>query len=188
MIIPADAIDAYLGAKDGNRPHLMAQAFAPEAVLTMLVKPDSIAFPPLTEGRAAIAEVLVRRFGQVYDNVYTICLAAPPRQPMAAFSCDWLVAMTEKSSGAVRVGCGRYDWRFATASGLVERLCITIEAMQTLEPAALDGVMRWIAALPYPWCGAGEALAGAAGIDGIGAVTAYLGHDEVLIARGQVTC
>jgi hypothetical protein len=174
MIIPADAIDAYLGAKDGNRPHLMAYAFAPDATLSMLVKADGMAFPPLSQGRAAIADVLVRRFGQVYDNVYTICLAPPPLRPVAAFSCDWLVAMTEKASGTVRVGCGRYDWQFAPASGLAERLCISIEAMQTLAPEALDGVMRWIAALSYPWCGAGEAVAGAAGVDGIEAVKVYL--------------
>ena len=45
MATAADHIATYIRAKDENRPHLMASAFAPGAQLTMDVKPDAISFP-----------------------------------------------------------------------------------------------------------------------------------------------
>ena len=61
--------------QDENRPHRMAAAFAADAQLRMTVKTEAIAFPAATEGPAQISDVLVRRFGQRYDNVYTFCRA-----------------------------------------------------------------------------------------------------------------
>lgn len=176
MRTPADSIVAYLRAKDGNRPHLMAQAFTEAASLAMTVSAGAISFPPAANGRDAIAEILVRRFGQTYENVYTLCLAPPPRDEANAFSCDWLVAMTEKESRAVRVGCGRYDWRFALDSRLVDRLSITIEAMQTLPPGDVDDVMNWVCALPYPWCPAALALRDAPDLRDLAVVLDHLGR------------
>ncbi|MBV1789053.1 hypothetical protein KQ940_13425 [Marinobacterium sp. D7] len=170
MPTPADAITAYLHAKDGNRPHLMQRAFSADAKLEMQVNTGSISFPPLSEGRGAISEVLVRRFGQTYENVYTFCLAEPPAADAAEFACDWLVVMTEKESRAVRVGCGRYDWCFSAESGLVEQLRITIDVMQTLSPEFSDSLTSWASALPYPWCSAEMAKAAAPELDGLGAV------------------
>lgn len=79
MRTPAAVIHAYLRAKDGNRPYLMAKAFSPHALLSMQMRTSAIAFPPLSQGREAITNVLVRRFGECYDNVYTFCLAPPPQ-------------------------------------------------------------------------------------------------------------
>jgi len=157
---PADAISAYLRAKDGNRPHLLAHAFAEHAVLTMDVRTGTIAFPPVSRGRDAIADVLVRRFTQAYENVYTLCLGPAPMHFVNVFRCDWLVAMTEKEGRGVRVGCGRYDWRFAPVSGLVDSLMITIEVMQALPADAQADVMAWVANLPSRWCSAQFALQG----------------------------
>lgn len=175
MKTPADTITAYLRAKDGNRPHLLAQAFTEDATLTMDVRTGSIAFPPVSQGREAIAEVLVRRFNQTYENVYTLCLVPPPGLPADTLRCDWLVAMTEKDSRAVRVGCGCYDWHFAPASPLADRLLITIEAMQSLPAQELDGVMHWVSRLPYPWCSPQAALQDAP--DSVGPVLSYLGRE-----------
>ena len=177
MTTPADAIAAYLRAKDGNRPHLLAQAFTEDATLTMDVRTGSIAFPPVSAGREAIAEVLVRRFAQTYENVYTVCLASPPQRPTDTFRCDWLVAMTEKDSRAVRVGCGRYDWHFAPASQLADRLLITIEAMQSLPAQELDGVMHWVSGLAYPWCSLQAAVQDAPAC--VSPVLGYLGREAV---------
>lgn len=174
MRTPADSILAYLRAKDGNRPHLMAQAFTEDASLAMLVNTGAISFPPLSCGREAIAEVLVRRFSLTYENVYTFCLAAPPGERDTRFACDWLVAMTEKESGAVRVGCGRYDWCFAPKSHLAERLAITIESMQSLSPRNMDAVMGWVSALPYPWCAPEQAMNGAPAISELDPVFDYI--------------
>jgi hypothetical protein len=172
-------IQAYLRAKDGNRPHLMAKAVSRDATLSMQVHTSAIAFPPLSRGREAITEVLVRRFGQSYDNVYTFCLTPPPPPAAAEFSCNWLVAMTDKASGEVRVGCGRYDWRFAAATGLAERLDIVVEVMAVLPPAETQRVLDWVSMLNYPWCSTAEAIAGAA-IAGVAPVVAWLVFNDFI--------
>lgn len=155
---PSQSILAYLRAKDGNRPHILAQAFTHDASLVMDVKTETISFPPVSSGRAAIAEVLVRQFARTYENVYTLCLCVPPTSEERAFACDWLVVMSCKDAGTVRVGCGRYDWDFAPDSRLVERLKITIQTMQSLPPHTLDCMMAWVGKLPYPWCPADLAM------------------------------
>jgi hypothetical protein len=81
----------------------MTLAFTEAAVLEMVVKIESIAFPPISKGLAAISDVLVRRFAQTYENVHTFCLVVPPLGDDASFSCSWLVGMSEKESRMVRV-------------------------------------------------------------------------------------
>ncbi len=159
MLIEPHAIETYIHAKDENRPHLMRRAFSESAVLEMHVKTGTISFPPRSHGVGEITRVLVRDFGQAYENVYTFCLARKPRDTGANFRCRWLVGMSEKASGNVRVGCGRYDWAFQTEPpGLVEKLTITIDIMEMLSPDHLDPVMAWLSELPYPWCEARTAL------------------------------
>ncbi|MCC7428967.1 MAG: hypothetical protein IT557_18900 [Alphaproteobacteria bacterium] len=171
MPTPADAIATYLRAKDSNRPHLMRRAFAADAVLEMAVHTGVVRFPPLSRGVAAIARVTAGDFGRVHENVYTFCLSAPPSADARTFTCPWLVGMSVKESGAVRVGAGRYDWHFQPAAPhLVERLVITIERMEELGPEALGRVTDWLAALPWPWCAPAAAAAGMprlAALDGI---------------------
>ena len=173
--IPADRIvRGYFHAKDENRPHLLVDVFAEDARLEVINAASTIAFPPVAQGRDAIAEVLVRGFNRTYENVYTYCLARPPADA-ASFACDWLVGMTEKDGCRVRVGCGRYDWRFAaTGRGLATGLRITIAAMQVLPPGDFDAVHAWLAALGYPWTAAEEAAARAPGIEAIAPVLQYL--------------
>ena len=149
---PAAAISAYILAKDGNRPHLMPEAFTEGAQLTMDVRTDTIQFPQTTHGRDGITDVLVRRFNQTYENVYTLCLGLPPEPGVQDFSCDWLVAMSQKQDGAVRVGCGRYDWSFTPGGPMVSALTITIETMEVMPHYTLAPVMNWVSGLPYPWC------------------------------------
>lgn len=162
MTSPRSSIQAYIQGKDSNRPHLLDQAFTPHAVLRMEVRTSAIQFPAASHGREAIKNVLVRQFNQSYENVYTFCLDEPPAAEPRTFSCGWLVAMSEKVTGAVRVGRGRYDWSFDAATGLADSLAITIDAMITLPPAELQPVIGWVARLPYPWCSA--ALAASAGM------------------------
>ena len=167
MQTPAQSIVTYLQAKDGNRPHLMKRAFAASATLDIVVRTGTIAFPPHTAGLDAIEEVVVRNFARSYENVYTFCLSDPPGPEETAFSCPWLVGMSEKQGGAVRLGCGRYDWSFHPRSYLVERLTITIDRMNTLPAASLDPVMAWLSGLPYPWCPAPLVVASAPRLDGV---------------------
>lgn len=159
---PRTAIESYLRAKDENRPFLMERAFASDATLEVVAAAGTISFPPITHGRDAITDVLVRRFAQSYENVHTFCLADPPREEAAGFVCDWLVGMSEKDGGRVRIGAGRYDWRFRPqADRLAGRLTITIRSMESLDAACLRPVMDWLGRLPCPWCAVPVALAGA---------------------------
>lgn len=171
---PEMLLRTYFRAKDENRPHLMASAFCESATLEMVVNTGTISFPPRSHGLAEIADVLVGRFAQAYENVYSFYLQKPP--PNAAnFVCNWLVGMSEKANGAVRVGCGRYDWRFQhEAPFLVSGLTITIEVMQVLSSANLQPIMAWLTKLPYPWCSASSALASAPSIAGLEPVLQYV--------------
>ncbi|MEO6016259.1 MAG: nuclear transport factor 2 family protein [Polaromonas sp.] len=178
MNTPAASIFAYLRAKDSNRPHLLEQAFAPDALLEMVGNTAATSFPPASRGREAIADVLVRNFSRNYENVYTFCLSPPPLNEAGVFSCDWLVIMTEKEVRSVRVGCGRYDWCFA-ASGLVECLSITIETMQSLPPAMQDEILPWASDLPYPWCTAEAAARGAPTLELLVPVLGYIGRERL---------
>jgi hypothetical protein len=170
----------YFRAKDENRPHLMREAFSETAVLETVVKTSGISFPPVARGLAPITEVLIRKFAQSYENVYSFYLARPPQHvPLTNFSCDWLVGMSEKQGGRVRVGCGQYDWRFQVAEPrLADRLAITIEVMQILPGESLDAVLRWMTALPYPWCSAHAVLESAPAIPELAPVLGYVGRQN----------
>jgi hypothetical protein len=171
----SDAVTTYILAKDGNRPFLMRRAFAENAELEMVVKTDAISFPSSAKGVSAIEEILVRRFGVDYENVFTFCLSKPSEANRSHFACHWLVGMSAKSNGQIRVGCGRYDWYFGSDSeGLVERLVIAIDVMQILPAVELAVCMRWLSSLPYPWCTPDEAVATMPKIDGLAEIAAYL--------------
>lgn len=171
----ADSIATYIRAKDGNRPALMRDAFAEDATLEMVVNAGSISFPPLTRGLASIMEVLVTRFGEIFEDVHTFCLAQPPKASDVAFSCPWLVGMAEKATRAVRVGCGSYDWTFRSEGArVVQRLRITVDLMEVLPSRDRTAVMDWLSALPYPWCDARTVLGRAPALDGLEPVLRYL--------------
>jgi hypothetical protein len=160
VLTPPEAIQTYLRAKDENRPHLMKLVFADTAKLEMIVETDAISFPPLTNGVDGITRV-VRDFGQVYENIYTFCLTNPPAGNAGIFACRWMVGMSERATGAIRIGCGHYDWSFQIGEPyLVEKLRITINTMQVLPSECLHPVMEWLSALPYPWCRPSEAVRG----------------------------
>lgn len=123
------AIEKYILAKDGNRPDLLRQSFASGATLDMVLNTNVISFPSHVAGRAGISDVLVSRFGETYENVYTFCLGEAPSNSAAHHANKWLVGMSTKATGELRVGCGRYDWHFSSTTGLVQHLTITIEHM-----------------------------------------------------------
>lgn len=168
------AVHSYISAKDNNRPHLIEQAFANDAVLDMVVSSPNIAFPPQTEGREAIAELLVRRFAQRYENVYTFCIGQPPSAAALTYTCKWMVAMSDKDSHDVKVGCGQYDWHFNLSTGLAERLQISIAHMEVLPPDRLADVMGWVSGVKHPWCAAQALAAKGHHIAGIEPVIHYI--------------
>jgi hypothetical protein len=180
-------IETYIQAKDFNRAHLMQRAFAADALLTMQVKTDAIAFPAELRGADAIAQTLSSGFGKRYENVYTFCIGAAPSsgvQPGKRFECDWLVCMSEKDSGLARVGYGRYIWTFASEQrGPVTGLTIVIEEMAVLPPETRAAVLQWASALPYPWCPAPCLEQGLPALDAVARVTAALQQCAIRSAR-----
>jgi hypothetical protein len=171
---PEQVLRNYFHAKDENRPHLLDAVFAPDAQLEVANRASAIVFPAVTLGREAIADVLVRDFGRTYEDVYSF-YCGRPADDVASFACAWLVVMSDKASRVPRVGCGRYEWTFATdASGLASRLRITIEAMQLLAPADAEAVARWRQHLPYPWATTAAVLASAPPLAGLAPVLEVL--------------
>jgi hypothetical protein len=153
MPFRSEHIRTYLRAKDENRPHLMNSAFADSARLEVRNTTDAISFPPATFGVEAITQVLVRDFARTYENIYTFCLCAEPGDAEGQFTCPWLVGMSDRASGSIRVGCGAYDWSFQDEGNrLVDSLVIGIHVMKVLPGDHLRPVMIWLSGLPYPWC------------------------------------
>ncbi len=157
---PEAVLRGYFHAKDENRPHLLEDVFASNAELVIRNQSANIAFPAFTQGRSAIAEVLVRSFALSNENVYSFYLGRP-LPGVREFTCPWLVGMSERSSGHVRVGCGTYEWAFEPhAPHMASRLVVTIEAMQVLPLTESARVFAWLRALNYPWSSPEAALQG----------------------------
>ena len=157
---PEAVLRGYFHAKDENRPHLLDDVFASNAELVIRNHSANIAFPAFTQGRSAIAEVLVRSFALANENVYSFYLGRPP-PAVREFTCPWLVSMSERSSGQVRVGCGTYEWAFEPeATHRASRLVVSIQVMQVLPAAQSERIFAWLRALNYPWSSPEAALQG----------------------------
>lgn len=175
MVDPSEAVSTYISAKDGNRPWLMRRAFAEDARLEMIVNTDAISFPSTATGVGAITDTLVRQFSGDHENVYTFCLSSPPEGRRQHFSCDWLVGMSRRDNGVIRIGCGRYDWSFSDSNQrLASNLKITIEVMEVLASEHLWPVMNWLSELPYPWCSAKAAARKIPSLDDLRSISDFL--------------
>jgi hypothetical protein len=173
----------YFHAKDENRPALLDDVFTDDAELRVVNNAIDMGFPAVTQGREGIADVLVRRFAQTYENVHSFYLASPPERALR-FSCAWLVGMTEKESRCVRVGCGRYDWSFDEEAPFLARgLVLTIEAMQVLPPDAFAPVFGWLRTLQYPWTSRVDAAERIPSVAGLEPVLRFLRAPGVELER-----
>ena len=175
--LPEAVLTDYFRAKDGNRPHLLERVFAANAELQIRNLSDNIAFPAMTHGRAAIADVLVRSFALANENVYSFYLDAPPATGTQTFDCAWLVGMSDRASGQLRVGCGTYAWSFdAEPLPLATRLVIVIECMEVLPQHESGRVFAWLESLSYPWSSAAAARRGMPAIESLSPVAEFLGQ------------
>jgi hypothetical protein len=171
----ADAIRTYILAKDTNRPQLMKDAFVPDCELEMVVRTDVISFPSSAKGLEHITQVLVTGFGEQYENIRTFCLSRPKSEYLPFFRCDWLVGMSARQGGTVRVGCGHYDWHFGPhADRRATKLAIDIEVMCVLPVEDTGPIMRWLSNLPYPWCSNLQACESIPAIAALGPLKRFL--------------
>lgn len=172
----SDAISTYILAKDRNRPQLMKEAFAEDCKLEMAVKTDAISFPSSANGLEEVTQILVTNFGDQYENVRTFCLSRPDLNYLAHFRCDWLVGMSAKQGGTIRVGCGRYNWHFSSGEdNRVRKLAIDIEVMCVLPVETSEPILRWFACLPYPWCSSIQAHESVPAIEALRPIRDFLG-------------
>lgn len=148
-----DLVLKYICAKDKNRPHLMGEVFTSDAILEMKLKTQNISFPSQTFGLENITEVLVTKFSQSYEQVYTFCLTETINNSSQLFKSDWIVCMREKRSGEIRIGYGVYNWFFTKEEEpLVRHLTIQIEEMFTMEKEYSTLFFNWVEKLEYPLC------------------------------------
>ncbi len=172
----ASAISTYILAKDKNQPQLMKDAFAADCELETVVKTDAISFPSSAKGLEEVTQVLVTSFADQYENVRTFCLSRPSSEHLLHFRCDWLVGMSARQGGAVRVGCGHYGWHFGSdADKRVKRLVIDIDVMCVLPVETSGPIMKWLEALPYPWCSSIQAYDNIPAIDALRPIKRFLG-------------
>ncbi len=147
-----NVIARYIKAKDENKPHLMAGVFTESATLEIRLDTNAVSFPSGAAGLLDITKTLITDFNHTYENVYTICLEDSFKQKENVLTCNWLVGMSEKETGTVRIGCGEYKWCFKEGKVcLVEHLTIKIEEMIVLPREALIEVMAWLEKLSAPW-------------------------------------
>jgi hypothetical protein len=150
------ALETYIDAKDNTRANRIAEAFAPDAVLTISLATSNIAFPARTVGTDAIAKTLVTDFGAQYVQcrTYYVCdsLAVDDGTVDAL---PWLVVMREPATGALRIGHGVYRWSFDATPAVtafhihIARMDVVPDADGKLLEALQDG-------LSYPWLAPGD--------------------------------
>ena len=154
MNTPKDLLEAYLEAKDLDRPSLILECYTPNAILTYSIATDTISFPNKVLGADAIAQTLVRDFRQRFDRckTYYVCDAIVACGQRIAF-IPWLVIMREVSNSALRVGKGYYRWQFESEETRM-RVCamhIHIERMDILEDRDGKTLHALQSELAYPW-------------------------------------
>jgi hypothetical protein len=154
MNTPRDLLEAYLQAKDFDRPSLILDCYTPDAVLTYSIATDAISFPARVSGADAIAQTLVRDFRKNFDccKTFYVCDSITPVGERIDFM-PWLVIMRQVSNTALRLGKGYYRWKFERDETRMQvcAMHIHIERMDVIEDR--DGKKRQElqAALPYPW-------------------------------------
>ncbi|MFL9917781.1 hypothetical protein PQR75_20805 [Paraburkholderia fungorum] len=150
------ALETYIDAKDNTRANRIAEAFAPDAVLTISLATSNIAFPARTIGTDAIAKTLVTDFGAQYAQcrTYYVCDSLSVDDGMID-ALPWLVVMRERATGALRVGHGVYRWSFDAMPAVtafhihIARMDVVPDADGKLLEALQDG-------LSYPWLAPGD--------------------------------
>lgn len=149
-------LEAYVDAKDNNRPQRIHDVFAPEAELVFSLATANIAFPPRVAGADAIAKTLVTDFGARYTQcrTYYVCDALAPQSGRIE-ALPWLVVMREPEAGALRIGHGVYDWTFAAgvadAEIRVTRFHIQIARMDVIADHDARLLAQVHERLTYPW-------------------------------------
>lgn len=149
-----ELLETYVEAKDLDRPGLILDCFAPNAVLTYSIATDTISFPARTRGADAIAQILVRDFRKTFTRckTYYVCDSVV-KDSRKIDKLPWLVVMKEMSGPILRLGKGCYTWHFEwfDQAMRVSAMHIHIDRMDAVEDPGADILDALQSALPYPW-------------------------------------
>ncbi|MGH8679661.1 MAG: hypothetical protein ACREUQ_15100 [Burkholderiales bacterium] len=149
-----ELLETYLEAKDLNRPDLILDCYAPNAVLTFSIATATISFPARISGADAIAQTLVRDFRKTFTQckTYYVCESVDA-DSRKINKLPWLVVMKEVSRPILRLGKGYYTWQFELGDRTrrVSAMHIHIERMDAVEDPDEDILHALQSALPYPW-------------------------------------
>ena len=148
----------YLEAKDQQRPFLFGEVFTSEAMFQsrFAFETDFNDERPV-HGLDAIAGVF-QRMGSRVENIFTVYTPSSVRWDAGALSIDWLVGMSERESGKLRLAWGDYAWRFNPAGTRATELVVLMRQMIELPASAGSSINHWLAELPAPWCEAEQIL------------------------------
>jgi hypothetical protein len=150
----------YLHGKDQSRPHLLARAFAPDAVFVSRFEFDTdFSDDTPREGLGTIIETF-RQLGAACENIYTVCASDSVRESPEGWRCKWLVTMTQRDDGRVRVAWGDYLWQLGGWGTRAKRLEVTMEEMQVLPADRADGFCDWMATHEGLWVESARMLEG----------------------------
>jgi len=148
---------AYLHAKDCGVPARFADAFTPDATFTSRFEFEtSFSDEEPRVGLAAIAET----FGLLTkhcDNITTLCTLDSVVTDGDTLRNKWIVAMTNRDSGCIRVAWGDYVWTMDPEAERARSLIVNMRHMAEMGPEHAEVVLVWLRALPAPWCD-GQAL------------------------------
>jgi hypothetical protein len=151
-----DILEKYITGKDTNQFELLETIYSENSEVTFEIKPNSITFPSVISGNKEIAQILSYEFNKKYSNVKTYYLSGnlPDIKNTKIYKQNWLVLMSEKSSNALYVGTGYYNWEFEySRAGIlqIKHHHIFIEAMVKLTNYPLQFIIDLQNSIPYPW-------------------------------------
>jgi hypothetical protein len=176
-ITAADTMATYIEAKDRIDLQLLGRAFVGgDCEIEYSDKTQLVSLPNSSRGLQQITQFMAS-FGDQCENIRTFLLSRPNSDYLPHFRCDFLVGMNARQDGAVRVGCGRYDWHFANNSRL-KKLGIVLEVMCVLPADQSKLILPLLSALPYPWCSYHQARESIPSMDALRPIAHFLKRTE----------
>lgn len=154
-----ELIHTYLRAKDESRPILFRQVFLKEGRFQTRFSIDTdFNQGGMRHGLDTITQTF-QQLGAGFENIFTTCpIESAFYNDVGQLESSWVVGMTGRNEGQVRLAAGSYLWTFDSDSGLVKELDVLMEHMLVLPAHHAESILSWLSPLPQPWCRSVELL------------------------------